>query len=152
MRAAYRASGALLDKETMSRSSTPSPPSKRPIRRNRLTPLMTTIFSPSSLSFFCHTHLRPSKAARWLLKRWSVLLLTACVLAFVGVAAFASALTNNYTCVGGEHIASGYDSPWSIAMRWCSGNQMHARRDIVSINGPAPYPSGMAVIVPSSGG
>ena len=101
-------------------------------------------------------HLPPSKAAskalRWLSKQWSNLLLGACVAGFAGVAAFALSLTDNYTCVGGEHVARAYESPWTIASQRCSGDVTHAMRDIVTINGAAPYDVGMVVVVPGSGG
>ena len=101
-------------------------------------------------------HLPPSKAAskalRWLAKQWSTLMLTVCVAGFIGIAAFALSLSDNYTCVGGEHVARAYESPWTIASQRCSGDVTHAMRDIVTINGAAPYGIGQVVIVPGSGG
>ena len=101
-------------------------------------------------------HLPPSTAvsivARWLSKRWSNLLLAVCVAGFAGVAAFALSLTDNYTCVGGEHVARAYESPWTIASQRCSGDVTHAMRDIVPIKGAAPYGIGQVGIVAGSGG
>ena len=148
MRAAHSAPGATLEVSQSSSNSTTFPPSKRLVRKGLMTSLMASHISIP--------HLPPSKAvskvARWLSKRWSNLLLAVCVAGFAGVAAFALSLTDNYTCVGGEHVARAYESPWTIASQRCSGDVTHAMRDIVTINGAAPYEVGMVVVVPGSGG
>ena len=144
MRAAYRPSDGMLDTKPTSTHASAFPPSKRRFRRSLMTSLLTSHISIP--------HLPPSKAARWLVKQWSALMLSVCVAGFIGIAAFTLSLTDNYTCVGGAHVARAYESPWSIATQRCSGSHENAMRDIVSINGPAPYPVGMTVIVPLSGG
>ena len=65
---------------------------------------------------------------------------------------FAVSLTDNYTCVGETYTTRGNESPWTIASQRCSGDVTHAMRDIVTINGAAPYDVGMVVVVPGSGG
>ena len=65
---------------------------------------------------------------------------------------FAVSLTDNYTCSDETYTVRGGESPWSIALQRCSGSTEHAMRDILSINGAAPYDVGMVVIVPESGG
>ena len=101
-------------------------------------------------------HLPPSKAAskalRWLAKQWSTLMLAVCVAGFLGVAMFAVSLTDNYTCVGETYTTRGDESPWTIASQRCSGDVTHAMKDIVTLNGAAPYDVGMVVVVPQSGG
>jgi len=129
--------------DTTTASSNPAtiPPSKRLLLKG----LMTSLTTP-------HISKAPSKALRWLSKQWSNLLLSACVAAFLGVTMFAVSLTDNYTCSDETYTVRGGESPWSIALQRCSGSTEHAMRDILSINGAAPYDVGMVVIVPESGG
>lgn len=79
-------------------------------------------------------------------------MLAVCAASLIAIAAVALSLTDNYTCVGETYTTRGNESPWTIASQRCSGDVTHAMKDIVTLNGAAPYGVGMVVVVPQSGG
>ena len=77
----------------------------------------------------------------------------ACIAGFFTIAAFALSLADNYRCVGGgEYVVRGGESAASVASSRCRGDTQHAMKDIVSLNGAAPYAIGQVLVVPDSGG
>lgn len=89
-------------------------------------------------------------------KQWSNLMLGACLVGFMSIAAFALSLSDNYTCSteGGDHILRNGQTAWSIATQRCHGSIQHAMDDIITINGgdPSAFQVGDVMIVPASGG
>ncbi len=72
--------------------------------------------------------------------------------ALVGVA---TAIEDNYSCVGGEHTAQRGDTVWGVVAGRCSGNRQHAYDDVVAAH-PHIEAWGMAqgevIVIPHSGG
>jgi hypothetical protein len=83
---------------------------------------------------------------------WANLMLAGCLLAFAGIAGFATSLQDNYSCTTatGQHIVTPNDTVYRVVSMYCSGNQMAARSAIIRLNnGEAVLHPGDVLVIPS---
>ena len=83
---------------------------------------------------------------------WANLMLAGCLLAFAGIAGFATSLQDNYSCTTatGQHIVTPNDTMYRVVSMYCSGNQTAARLAIIRLNnGEAVLHPGDVLVIPS---
>lgn len=83
---------------------------------------------------------------------WANLMLAGCLLAFAGIAGFATSLQDNYSCTTatGQHIVTPNDTVYRVVSMYCSGNRTAAQQAIIRLNnGEVILHPGDVLVIPS---